>query len=504
MAEAERAGVIRSASPRVRARAADERGISLVEVLVSALICALIATAVALALMAGADTDADQRYRSQAAELAQQDQERLKGLSALQLTDLAPPDQETRTVTLNGIPYQITSTANFLNSTSGAACGSSGAGAAAYYQVISQVTWGINHRGPVTYASLITPPAGGTLLTDVEDQTGAPLPGVSVTATEVPADGSDTASATTDSSGCAIFSDLNTGDYTLALTDVGYVDQDDQPADPLDISATVTSTGTATPSGGNPIILGLAGTFSANFTTSTNGTTMSAGQQADAVSWYGAGTADSMSSYECETSSATAPTTCPATSTSSDLTPAATLPTTGSITAFPFEFTGPSYTGNYSMWAGACKQEQPPTNYDSFNVSPGSSQTVAIQEPLLDLTVNYNGSRVAPAHVKIRFVSSSGTTCTDPTSSTWFSAPIAANAATATTGVLADPGQPFASTDTSGSWESASTKTGTLTICADYNNRNVTITGVVNKLMNAMNPATINITNSSSFGTCTP
>ena len=53
-------------------------------------------------------------------------------------------------MTLNGIPYQITSTANFLNSTGGSACGSTGAGAAAYYQVISQVTWGINHRGPVT------------------------------------------------------------------------------------------------------------------------------------------------------------------------------------------------------------------------------------------------------------------------------------------------------------------------------------------------------------------
>ena len=87
--------------------------------LVSALIVALIATAVALALIAGAQTDADQRYRSQAAELAQLDQERLKGLSALQLTDLAPPNQETRTVTLNGIPYQITSTANFLNTTGG-------------------------------------------------------------------------------------------------------------------------------------------------------------------------------------------------------------------------------------------------------------------------------------------------------------------------------------------------------------------------------------------------
>ncbi len=158
---------------RFVARVRDERGEPLIEVLVSALIVALVATAVAIALMAGADTDSDQRDRSQASELAQLDQERLKGLSALQLTDLAPPNQEVRTVYLGGIPYTITSVANFLNSTGGSACGSTGAGAAAYYQVISQVTWGTNHRGPVTIESEITPPAGGTLLTQVEDPSGA-------------------------------------------------------------------------------------------------------------------------------------------------------------------------------------------------------------------------------------------------------------------------------------------------------------------------------------------
>jgi Tfp pilus assembly protein PilV len=483
---------------------ADERGISLVEVLVSAIICALIATAVALALMAGADTDADQRYRSQAAELAQQDQQRLKGLSALQLTDLAPPNQETRTVTLNGIPYQITSTANFLNSTNGAACGSSGAGAAAYYQVISQVTWGINHRGPVTYASLITPPAGGTLLTDVEDQTGAPLPGVSVTATEQAADGSDTASGTTDSSGCSIFSALDPGDYTLALSDPGYVTDDDVPADPYDLSATVTSTGTATPSGGNPIILGLAGTFNASFNY-VNGTTTT-GQVAPAVSWYGAGTSDSMSNAECETSATSGASTCPTTA-SSNITPAATVPTSGSITAFPFEFTGPSYTGNYSVWAGACKQEQPPTGYDTFTISPGSSQTLAVQEPALDLTVTYQGTRVAPTDVKMRFVSSSGTACSDPSSSTYITEPIVSDAATDANGVLASPGQPFASTATSGATASASGKTGTWTICADYKvnsltTRKNTITGVQNNNMSGLNPATVAITSTSTSGTC--
>ena len=86
----------------------------------------------------------------------------------------------------------------------------------------------------------------------------------------------------------------------------------------------MTSTGTATPSGGNPIILGLAGTFNANFT-ANEGSGAVTGQQADAVSWYGAGTSDSMSNYDCDTTSSSAPTTCPATA-SNNLTPAATVP----------------------------------------------------------------------------------------------------------------------------------------------------------------------------------
>ncbi len=480
--------VVRAAS---RTRASDERGVSLVEVLVSALIVALIATAVALALMAGADTDADQRDRSQAAELAQLDQERLKGLSAVQLTDLAPPNTETRTVTLGGTPYTITSEADFLNSTGGASCGSTGAGAAAYYEVVSKVTWGINHRGPVTYASMITPPAGGTLLTEVEDQTGAPLPGVGVTAT-----GADTASASTDAAGCAIFSGLSTGDYTLALSDPGYVDQDDQPANPLDISATVTSTGTATPSGGNPIILGLAGTFTAGLTTNTGSSTVP-GQQADAISWYGAGTSDSMSNYECETSSGS--TSCPASS--GNGTVSAAVPSSGSITAFPFAFTGPSYAGNYTVWAGACKQEEPPAPYGQVSITPGSSQTLAIQEPALNVIVKSNGTQVKPSQVAIRFVSASGTSCNDPSSNGWWYPAIAANAATAPTGALAYPGQPFAST--SAGSVSASGKTGTLTVCAAAGGRHQNVTGVQNNSMTGASSVTVNVTNLSSAGsTC--
>ena len=62
---------------RVRARLASQRGFTLIEVLVSALITTLIATAVAGALITNTDIIANQKARSQAETLAEQDQERL-------------------------------------------------------------------------------------------------------------------------------------------------------------------------------------------------------------------------------------------------------------------------------------------------------------------------------------------------------------------------------------------------------------------------------------------
>lgn len=480
---------------RTRGRLSQERGFGLVEVLVSALLVALIASAVATALVAGAATSGDQRNRSRGAALAQLDQERLRGLSAQQLTDLAPPNQQTRTVTLGGIPYTITSTANFLSSSGGAACGTTGAGAAAYYEVISSVTWPPNPRSSVVMESQITPPAGGTMLVMTVDQAGNPLPGVVVNAS-----GASSVAGTTDTQGCAIFGGLPSGDYTLGLTDAGYVNDDDVPANPLNISATVTSTGTATPSGGNPIRLGLAGTFSSNFWSATAaGQTPSSGgligQQADSVSWYGTGSSDSMSIYESQGYS------CGSIGCAPNGTTGATVPSSGTITLYPFAYVGPpvSYTGNYHVWAGPCRQEEPPAGIDAFTVNPGSSQTLAIQEPDLAFVAQYNGTQVKPLDVMLKFTSTSGTACTHK----WSTA-VAATAATGTN-ALASPGQPFASTATSGATESASTQTGTLSICADYTSGGrtyyATESGLQNTSYTSVNtmPA-LNIT--STRGTC--
>jgi hypothetical protein len=59
------------------------------------------------------------------------------------------------------------------------------------------------------------------------------------------------------------------GDYTLTLTDAGYVDPDDDPS-PISLTATVTGTGTATPSSGNPLVMGLAGAINAKFRSNSN------------------------------------------------------------------------------------------------------------------------------------------------------------------------------------------------------------------------------------------
>jgi hypothetical protein len=463
-----------------RARAG-ERGFTIFEVLMTALLLMLIASATATALIATGVSSADERHRSQASGVAEQDQERLRGLSSTQLTGL----NQNRVVALDGTSYQVNSTATFLSSSGGATCGSPGSGAAAYYRIVSTVNWaanqtaaGVNRQPPVVEESVITPPAGGILLAQVQDQTGAGLSGVSVAAS-----GPDYASGSTDSSGCTYLADLQAGTYTLTFTDAGYVDVNGN-ASPLTGSATVTATGTSRPST-NPVVMGLAGQLNANFTATGNSGNLT-GQQANALSWFGNGTSSRMSEYLTNTPAST---------------PATVIPASGTVALFPFEFAGPSYAGNYQVWSGPCQQMEPPANYDKVSVAPGSSQTAAVQEPALDVIVQNSGTRVAPAHVKLSFASTSGTTC----SATW-SAPIAADAATNVNGSLASPGQPFATTATTGATASASGYTGTYTVCADASIsgtvRKVSVSNVTNSNFAAPTVVTINILSSSTKASC--
>ncbi|HSO99040.1 MAG TPA: prepilin-type N-terminal cleavage/methylation domain-containing protein, partial [Solirubrobacteraceae bacterium] len=225
---------ISTAWRRLQHSARDERGFSLIEVLVSAVLVAAISAATAVALISIGSASADQRHRSQGAQVAQQDQERLRGFSAEQLNGL----NQARTITLNTTPYTVTSTAQFLGASGTSSCTS---GTAAYYQIVSSVNWGANHRTPVVAESLVTPPAGGTLLVQTIDQTTAQLPGVGVVAS-----GPDYDSGTTGSSGCTVLANLQPGNYNVTVSDPGYVDPMGY-SSPPGLSAVVTGTGVSFP-----------------------------------------------------------------------------------------------------------------------------------------------------------------------------------------------------------------------------------------------------------------
>jgi prepilin-type N-terminal cleavage/methylation domain-containing protein len=450
------AGVTRRLIDRGRA----QHGFTLIEVLVSALIVTLIAGAVAGGLMANVKATGDQHRRTEAQALAEQDQERLKGFSSEQLDNLS----QTYTSTQDNYKFTVSSRAWYLNSTTGASCTSAAGAGATYFKTISTVTW----TGPTgavstlaTDESVITPPAGGSILAQFHDQTTAPLSGVSVGAS-----GPESDAATSDANGCTIFTGLDTGDYNLAFTDNGYVDPNGN-ASPLADTTTVASTGIATPSKGNPIEMGQGGGIGAKFVidgTGSPGTPFGA----PALSWYGSGGGYSMSDFRKNDPTGSSMYTALPTTTVAAANQAGASP--GGL--FPFASLNPtSYTNNYQLWAGTCRQEEPPAGIDASTVAPGSIQTQqAVTAPAVDVNVTYKQQsgtviQVAPTDVKFSYASTSGTTCTDA-----WSESTATNATqVSTTPITYRYAAPFAGGVTSGSTASASGQTGQITtVCTDY------------------------------------
>ena len=326
---------------------ASQRGFTLIEVLVSALITTLIATAVAGALITNTDIISNQTSRSEAETLAEQDQERLKGLSAEQLDNLS----QTYNVNADGTVFTVSSQAWYLSTSNGQSCTTSGGASATNFKTISTVT-NTNSSGVTktmaTDESVISPDAGGSLLVQFHDQTASPLSGVGLAAT-----GPESDSGTSDATGCVIFSGMNTGTYNLTYTDIGYVDPNGNPS-PLTDTATVASTGIASPGRGNPIELGQAGGLTGNFQrtwTLDRTPRMRTGCRGSAAA--APGSRWRATAINAETAGAITSQTLDDERRRRDL-------GTG---LFPFVSSQSpvTYTNNYQVWAGTCRQEQPPT-----------------------------------------------------------------------------------------------------------------------------------------------
>lgn len=426
--------------------AADDAGFTLIEILVSALIVALISAAVADGLIASAHLSGTERQRSQADQLAQQDQERLKGLSDQQLQGLS----QTRTVKLDGYSYTVTSNATFEDTSGASTCSS---GRAAYFKVTSTASW--PPSGSMTEESIIRRTVDGGLRVQVDDQSGVnPLAGVPVTATM----GASTATGATDPNGCFVFTGMSPGNYNVGVAAAGYVDKDGN-SSPPGISATVAATGIA-PTNTTPLIIGQGGSITASFTSNT--ATSAFTVPGYHLSYFGSLGNSHMSSAVVLGSGA--PVTSIATATSH---------------LFPFtSFVGSTYnyTGNYQVWAGNCASEQPlvaPAGIDLATVTPGSAVSATVGEPALDASITGN---TAPLDVKITY---SDGTCTD----VW--SPVASAGADPTNGYAVYPA-PFASNAAKGAPTSnVPGVAGSLSFCVDYKSgpttyRKQTIPGITN------------------------
>ena len=219
----------------------------------------------------------------------------------------------------------------------------------------------------------------------VTDQTGAGLSGASIVAK-----GASTQSGLTDATGCVLFAGLIPGSYAIGITDAGYVDPNGNPASPLTVNTSVTSTGTAATN----VHLGLGGSFTGTFVAATGlSSPTSVSGQADGISWTGTGGSYGMSAPQDNTASSP-------------------QPSLATDTLFPFSGTN-GYVGNYTIWGGRCPQQQPPAGTDAFSVNPGATLGQNVTEPALKLAFTFGGSSIQPLHVRLAFTSLSGTSCYD-------------------------------------------------------------------------------------------
>jgi hypothetical protein len=193
-----------------------EAGISMIEVIVSALLVGLIVLGTFSGFDSAGRASAGERAHAQATVLAQKDEERLRGLTAAELSAFGTTPKVSE-VTEGATKFKITSTAQPVSSSSEQfTCGTSST--ADYLQTTSSVTWAaLGKHAPVTQSSIVSAPTDGGLLVEVIEQNSKGLEGATVNATGATAQ-------TTPASGCVIFGSLTAGTVTVTAEDGGDVD----------------------------------------------------------------------------------------------------------------------------------------------------------------------------------------------------------------------------------------------------------------------------------------
>lgn len=350
-----------SRSRQPRGRSASERGDTLIEVLVSTLLIALIVIGTFTGLDSTNRTSALQRSRTQADALAQQAEDQLRTESITKLGELVGRT-ETIPVTQNGTEYTITNTAEYIEDSSATSSCSSSATKAEYIRTVSKVTWpSLGPGKPVIESGIISPPPDAALIVQMTES-GTALPNATVTATG-PLPEATTHSLESSSNGCAILA-LSPGEYDLNASKSGYVDVNGYASTFADPSGSVTHSLylTAETTGKVGFNLGRAGGLNVSFT----GSTPAEGDQFVAFN-SGMTTPKTFGSAETYASSISS-----------------------SNTLFPF-------TTEYTVYPGSCEADLPPTSVIEAHkanfhatVPPGGTSSITTIAPPINIKVLEN------------------------------------------------------------------------------------------------------------------
>ena len=258
-----------SPAPRPRDRSA-EAGFALIEVMAAAVLLVVISLATLSVFDTTSKVSASAKQRSIAANLAQQDQERMRAMKAVDLSNYHAAGPVTGT---GAGSFTVYSRAEWVRDAGTVESCVTNASQADYIRITSSVTTAGLSK-PVVLATLVAPPVAafdantGTLTVKVTDRT-ATNP---VTGADVSLSGPTSVSDTTNSLGCAVFSHIPAGTYSIKTHKSGYVDKTG--SDPGTLSGIVTA-GTATT---YPATLDLAATATASIQTAvTSDTAASAG-----------------------------------------------------------------------------------------------------------------------------------------------------------------------------------------------------------------------------------
>lgn len=216
--------------PKLTRIGRDQAGIAIVEVLVSALVLLIFSLGVVTVLTGSTRATAQERHRSQANMLAEQELERVRSLRIADLVSLNSTryvlDDGTQLTT--GCPtsgaqarqtcYTVTSRSQFQNEPAATSGCSAGSGSRDYLLLTISVSWtGMGVLHPVKTATIVSPPSGslvpnsGTVLVNVVDSRNVGISGVVLTGS-----GAGTFSGTTGSTGCVLFRNVAAGNYTMS------------------------------------------------------------------------------------------------------------------------------------------------------------------------------------------------------------------------------------------------------------------------------------------------